>query len=310
MSSDVTDSGADENGNPEKLADLQNQIVGVQGNLANSERYKINIKARDFMHWSRSTLLSSTNKKTVWQLIAGRIPSHMWKQSPEGKLGVGTVTFKDVQRIGKTVGLPYCSKCLMPPQETDVTNVPTCGKWFYRSCNQLAIQQLDRAGHLEGTGAFENYKVAYHGTALRNVAAALTKGIEPGASHFENHYGVYCEGGHRQSSIWNYMTHESLDSEHPLLLYAAMFELLVDRTPNIGRTHHFQWIQRKDSVIFTGVYIHVFNVLDVFTPMDHGGSMSGWLRVADSSVLALQQLSLTPQSDTKGIQDLQRRVFG
>ena len=69
VSSEVTVSGVDKNGNPEKLEDLQNQIVGVQGNLANSERYKINIEARDFPHWSRSTHIASTNKPTKWTLI-------------------------------------------------------------------------------------------------------------------------------------------------------------------------------------------------------------------------------------------------
>ena len=150
------------------------------------------------------------------------------------------------------------------------------------------LQQFDKAGHFDGKGNFEDCKVAYHGTALSNVYDSLTQGIEPGMMHFEDYFGVYCEGEHRQPCVWNYMTHESLDSEHPFHLYAAMFELCVDRS--VGRTHHSQWIQPKDSVIITGVYIHVFNVLDVFSKIDHGGTMSGWLRVSEASMESLTHI--------------------
>ena len=84
------------------------------------------------------------------------------------------------------------------------------------------------------------------------------------------------------------MTHESLDSENRFHLYAGKFELFVNRT--VGRTHHSQWIQPKDSVIITAVYIHVFNFLDIFSKTEHGGTMSGWLRVSEASMESLTQV--------------------
>ena len=176
--------------------------------------------------------------------------------------------------------------------------MPTCGKWYYRSCGERVFLQFDKAGHFEGKGNLEDYKVAYHGTALSNVYDALIQGIEPGMMHFEDLYGVYCEGEHRQSSVFNYMTHESLDSENPFHLYAAMFELCVDRS--VGRTRHCQWIQPKDSVFVTGVYIHVFNFLDFFSPTAHGGTMAGWLRVSEASMESLLTFQLCiNDSDTE-----------
>ena len=91
-----------------------------------------------------------------------------------------------------------------------------------------------------------------------------------------------------------------------------MFELLVNRSPDVGRTSYHQWIQKEDSVIITGVFIHVFKILDVYTAIPRGGSMSGWLRISDLSLRALQQLTYPPMSDETYavLQNLRKRTFG
>ena len=84
-------------------------------------------------------------------------------------MGVNVVTAADVQRIGKLVNLPYYHRFLLQPEEVDIKNMPTCGRWFYRSCSELTLQQLDKAGQFGGRGNSEDHKVAYHGAALSNV---------------------------------------------------------------------------------------------------------------------------------------------
>ena len=104
MDSEIPLSGANDKGNLESLEELQKQFVTVSEDLVDSGRYKVNIRADGYVHWSRSTLLSKATK-SKWTPIANKVPSHLWKPGPEGRMGVKTVTENDVQRVGKLVKL-------------------------------------------------------------------------------------------------------------------------------------------------------------------------------------------------------------
>ena len=114
----------------------------------------------------------------------------------------------------------------------------------------------------------------------------LKEGIEAGPYHFDDVFGLYCEGEHRQAFVMNYITHEGLDPTNPHLAFAAMFELVVDRSQ--GRSHHSQWIQPKKTVVSASVVIHVFNISDVSTKTVSGSLYAGWFRVHGSSLMKIK----------------------
>ena len=72
-------------------------------------------------------------------------------------------------------------------------------------------------------------------------------------------------------------------------------------------------MQKEDSIIIIGVFIHVFNILDVYTPLKgRSGSMAGWLRISDQSLRSLHELTYPPMTDEARavLQDTRKRTFG
>lgn len=276
--------GETRRGNPEDLEDMRELMVPAP----NKYTYAVDLDTHEYVHWARGSILSNTNKSIFWRPIADQYTHEMWKDHSEGGVLGCSATVADVCRVCAIMGLPLNSLSLGRPLEQVIATMPTCGKHFYIGCEQLTMKQLDQMNIISGKNSYENLKVAFHGTALANIVPGLKNGIEPGKNHFENLYGVYCEREARQSSVWNYMTHQNLDPENPNHFYAAQWELLVDRSGGVGRTHHSQWIQPKNSVVQVAVIIHVFNILDIFTATPEGGNYSGWFRVHDPCLTKLR----------------------
>ena len=118
-------------------------------------------------------------------------------------------------------------------------------------------------------------KVAYHGTSLVEAAKIIrTGGLKVGPSCHENKIGVYCERESRKYSCMNYASHQMFFPGTGYL-NRVIFELMVDRS--VGRTIHEQWVQSPDSIIITGIYTHMVNVVDLYK-----NGFVGWYRIHHS----------------------------
>ena len=116
-------------------------------------------------------------------------------------------------------------------------------------------------------------KVAYHATALQNIADILANGLKVGFSHLRGApKSIYCEGQHRLYNVLHYMTMTSLDmvpyadptiktgfpeydldgkyQEH--VVWGAVLELLINADKKVEK--HGQWLIPKGSFMITGVY--------------------------------------------------------
>ena len=81
-------------------------------------------------------------------------------------------------------------------------------------------------------------------------------------------------------------------------MWAGLVELVVDRSK--GTMHHSQWIQPPGSFFLSRIYIHVFNVLDVYEPIldspaGAGHSCAGWFRIEKDSLETLQDTDTTSE---------------
>ena len=99
----------------------------------------------------------------------------------------------------------------------------------------------------------------------------------------------------RRACCLGYMTHERCPDHNPMLQWAILFELLVDR--NRGCTVNNQWCQFKDSVIIVAAYIHVYDIRESYVP-----GFAGWYRVHEKTLKDL--------ASAQAIEDLYDSILG
>ena len=225
-------------------------------------------------HWSNGHLLSKTNKHSWWP-IATKYPD-----SADRDIAA------DEQMVSSVVkGLGFDLK--QTPTTVTITNLPTVGQWWSIGKNEdMMYSRLHEAG---ATGLFtelSSLQIAYHGGMLADLKAIYDNSPQTGENFTGGKVGVYCEGEHRKGSCIQYMTHCHVESAHPLLQWAVLYELVVDRSA--GSSIHSQWVQPPESVVITNTFIHVFNILKGY---DSG--FQGFYRVNLDSMKALAGNAVT-----------------
>ena len=116
---------------------------------------------------------------------------------------------------------------------------------------------------------------ALHGTSIPAAKLILEQGgFQASLNGVHNTTagleGVYCEGTNRWHNCAGYSTLTFSDPENSddTNLYSAFLELYVDRSN--GRSTSGQWVQQPDSIVITGLFIHVVPVQKLYEKGHYG----------------------------------------
>ena len=245
------------------------------------------------VHWNTGVILSKANRNLWYQFIKKTIFERYYLTS---------ATRADVQEALKAVGFADIQRELvadMPEPATTMGRTIGCYWHFDVRAIVNGTQHCPEEIMWRRGAQHAEWKVAYHGTALPNLPFILNEGFDTAVNTTQGKDGIYCEGAHRRENVINYMCHHAMPGTCPLLQWACVLELMVDRTR--GRTVNGQWCQQPGSVAVSGCIIHCFNIARAYEQ-----GFSGWYTVDRESLMCLGAMQYSAQME----QYLRDRVSG
>ena len=107
---------------------------------------------------------------------------------------------------------------------------------------------------------------------MATLTSVVAEGLKSGVNATGNKIGIYCERPKRLSSVLTYIPHTCFDTNFGLLS-GCVLELLVDRARG-GTIHNRRYQREPESVLITGVYVHVWSIAHC-----NQKGFLGWLKV-------------------------------
>ena len=233
------------------------EVPGMAGwteEESRERRSKVEVEIEDIDHWSHGYCMNRSGNSKLYKSIADKIPDH-WRETLRNIKATDQQARNVLEASGIVQSIAGCSSEVQ--SVAGCGPVPTPGQYWYVDARGLSQPRFVALPGMD-------QRSAYHGCSLSNLSSILSRGLSIGCGATQagkkRRYGIYCEGGERKQLAFPYAAHADTEQSHPLILWAVVLELVVDKNRVVNVSG--QWCAEADAVMVVGFYLHAINFLD------------------------------------------------